>query len=268
MSAIETVMPEQTDIQGQPSVDTTPQTVQITEPVAVSSDESASATQVSEPASEPASDLTNEITNEIINKVRDLSVQSTSMISSEIIDANLGEVNPNYPNLFHNYYDMEYINTGATASPTLGQPRWNRLPIVKVSNKVLFASQDDVVNYIADKASSNIRAIYWTDLFRRPSDIPYHINADSFNHQYQITNNQITGCMTSEVSNPKLNDYTNRETVRNAVLPLFTTSNMLNLSISWTDVTIRLVPTTDSFIIVESHNNLHEYGHTSQVCYP
>ena len=61
---------------------------------------------------------------------------------------------------------------------------------------------------------------------------------------------------------------TNRETVRNAVLPLFTTNNMLHLSISWTDVTIRLVPTTDSFVIVESHNNLHEYGHTSQVCYP
>ena len=64
------------------------------------------------------------------------------MISSEIIDANLDDVYPNYPNLFHNYYDMEYINTGATASPTLGlgQSRCNRLPIIKVSNKVLFAS--------------------------------------------------------------------------------------------------------------------------------
>ena len=226
--------------------------------------------QVSEPqVSEPQNDLS----TELVNKADNLSIQSTSVIPSELIESNLGEVNPNYPNLFHNYYDMEYINTGATASTTIGQPRWNRLPIVKVSNKVLFSSQDDVINYIVDKASSNIRAIYWTDLFRNPSDIPYHIGGSqfggaNFNYQYQITNNQLTGGMTSEVSNPKLDDYTNRELVRNAVLPLFTTNNMLHLSISWTDITIRLVPTTNSFVIVESHNNLDEYGHSTRSCYP
>ena len=236
--------------------------------------------QVSEPqVSEPqVSELQNDLSNELVNKVSNLSIQSSSMIPSELTESNLGEVNPTYPNLFHNYYDMEYINIGTVnnnfnASPALGQPRWNRLPIVKVSNKVLFASQDDIVNYIADKASSNVRAIYWTDLFRRPSDIPYHIGGSqfggaNFNYQYQITNNQLTGGMTSEVSNPKLNDYTNRESVQNAVLPLFTTNNMLHLSISWTDITIRLVPTTNSFVIVESHNNLDEYGHSSKSCYP
>jgi len=267
MSEIETFIPEETFIQTQQLVNATPQTEAIT-------------TQVSEPNSILISDQATDLTNVLTNKVSDLSIQSTSVIPSELIESNLGEVNPNYPNLFHNYYDMEYINTGATpntyssiASSTLGQPRWNRLPIVKVSNKVLFASQDDVVNYIADKASSNIRAIYWTDLFRRPSDIPYHIGGTqfdgaNFNYQYQITNNQLTGCMTSEVSNPKLNDYTNHELVRNAVLPLFTTNNMLHLSISWTDITIRLVPTTNSFVIVESHNNLDEYGHSSKSCYP
>lgn len=264
MSAIETFIPEETVIQTQLLVNATQQTEAITTQVSAPD---------STPISEQASYLTNDLTNDLTNKVSDLSIQSTSVIPSELTESNLGEVNPNYPNLFHNYYDMEYINTGIVnnnfnASSTIGQPRWNRLPIVKVSNKVLFASQTDVVNYIVDKASSNIRAIYWTDLFRRPSDIPYHIGAENFNYQYQITNNQITGCIISGVSNPKLNDYINHESVRNAVLPLFTTNNMLNLSISWTDITIRIVPTTNSFVIVESHNNLHEYGHTNQSCYP
>jgi hypothetical protein len=54
---------------------------------------------------------------------------------------------------------MEYINIGAVnnnfnASPALGQPRWNRLPIVKVSNKVLFAA--DINSYISTQLFGEI----------------------------------------------------------------------------------------------------------------
>lgn len=67
--------------------------------------------------------------------------------------------------------------------------------------------------------------------------------------------------MTSEIANNNINDYITVDNVVNNVIPKFTVKNMLNLSVPWTG-------TTDTFLIVESHNNIHEYGHTSKASYP
>lgn len=89
----------------------------------------------------------------LVDKVADLKVNDTTTTTeskAELVD-NLIEYEPNNPEYFHNYYDMEYVSSKGNAEWNSIKPRWTRLPICKVSNKVLFTTKEEIAKYISEK---------------------------------------------------------------------------------------------------------------------